>query len=372
VAELIATSVVPSVAPDSRSPGAIAAEFRRRLGNGARLLPVGTARRRPRSLLRLGYTPRHRIDLFDTTYYLTHPRQNPDIRFFVAYVIPDAGARTRGEIHPRIFYKDLSLVWRSASHFVRSAHENWIGKGEAKIEIVDGEEMLTSAEETTDLPLEIQTALEELNRSVRRVPHDDEAVALILRRGGNDRIEPYADFTRPRERARANPSNLIHGGRPIARFTRRNDPTSLRFVAGFEPDFGAGILEVAASRSSLYGGPLGRYRILSTNQKVQYLFVSGPNHTWLAPPQATTTEISSYGVRTIDALVPDDLCIPGFEYHFLDDSEDPPVFVSQIPPGFAGAPSAHDPRRCDATPWLHKLPVVREFRRRIGRRRTRG
>jgi len=368
VTEPIATSVVPSVSPDSRSPAAIAGEFRRWLTDGARLLPVGTARRRPRTLLHLGYTPRHRIDLFDTTYYLTNPRQNPDIRFFVAYVVPDARARSRGEIHPRIFYKDLSLVWRSASHFVRSENENWIGKGEARTEIIDGEEMLTSAEETTDLPLEIQTALEELNRAPRRVPYDDRAVGLILRRGGDDRIAPYADFTGPRKRARANPRNLIHDGRPIARFTRRNDPSSLRFAASFDPDFRSGVLEVAATRSSLYGGPLERYRILSKNRKVQYLVITGPHHTWVVPPQATTTEISSYGVRTIDAQVPDDLCIPGYEYHFLDDSEDPPVFVSQIPPGFAGTPSVHDPRRCDASAWLDRLTVVREFHRRLGKK----
>ena len=38
----------------------------------------------------------------------------------------------------------------------------------------------------------------------------------------------------------------------------------------------------------------------------------------------------------IDVLGDDDLCIPGYEYHFLDDSEDPPVMFSQIPEGFAG------------------------------------
>jgi hypothetical protein len=365
VVDTIPTSVVPSVMHDGRSQSAISAEFRKWLGAGARLLPVGSARRRPRSLLGLGYTPRHRLDLFDTTFYLTNPRQNPDIRFFVAYVVPDARARARGEIHPRIFYKDLSLVWRSASHYVRSENENWIGKGEAKIVIVDGQEVLTSAEETTDLPLEIQTALEILNRAVRRVPRDERAVGLVLRRGGDDRIAPFRDFTGPRERARANRRNLIHGGRPIARFTRQNDPTSLRFVSGFQPDFTRGILESTQSKSSLYGGPLGRYRILSGNRKVQYLFIAGPKHAWVSPPQATTTEISSYGVRTIDALAPEDMCIPGFEYHFWDGASDPPEFVSQIPPGYAGEPSVHDPRRCDASPWLDRLPVIREFRRKV-------
>jgi len=104
---------------------------------------------------------------------------------------------------------------------------------------------------------------------------------------------------------------------------------------------------------------------------VQYLFFAGPRQVWLAPPQATTTELSSYGVRTHDVLVPEDLCVPGYEYHYLDCNEDPPLLVSQIPPGFVGAPSARDPSRSDASPWLERLPVIRAFRREVlGRRRT--
>lgn len=104
---------------------------------------------------------------------------------------------------------------------------------------------------------------------------------------------------------------------------------------------------------------------------MQYLFFAGPRQVWLAPPQATTTELSSYGVRTHDVLVPEDLCVPGYEYHYLDCNEDPPLLVSQIPPGFVGAPSARDPSRSDASPWLERLPVIRAFRREVlGRRRT--
>ena len=54
------------------------------------------------------------------------------------------------------------------------------------------------------------------------------------------------------------------------------------------------------------------------------------------PPQALTTELSSFGVRTIDVEAADDLCVPAMEYHYLDDWEDPPVLYSQIPAGFAG------------------------------------
>ena len=97
---------------------------------------------------------------------------------------------------------------------------------------------------------------------------------------------------------------------------------------------------------------------------MQYLFFASPLHVWLANPQATTTELSSYGVRTIDVAVDDDLCVPGMEYHYLE-SEDPPVFVSQIPEGFAGEPSPIDPWRADASAWLDRLPVVRAFRRQV-------
>jgi hypothetical protein len=57
--------------------------------------------------------------------------------------------------------------------------------------------------------------------------------------------------------------------------------------------------------------------------------------------------------------------IPGYEYHFDDDSLDPPVPYSQIPPGFAGALSEVDPSRADASAWLDQLPVVREFRKQV-------
>jgi hypothetical protein len=126
-----------------------------------------------------------------------------------------------------------------------------------------------------------------------------------------------------------------------------------------------GILEISSSVSKLYGGRLRRFRILSRNQKIQYLFIAGPRVVWIIPPQATTIEIMSFGVRTIDVAVDEALCIPGFEYHFIDESEDPPVLFSQIPEGFVGESSPFDPSRSDASPWLDRLPLIREFRRRV-------
>ena len=362
----IPTRIAPSVRPTPVSSRQVAREFHALVSAGAQIRPAGAAKTRPRRLFAMGYTPKHKLELFDATFYLTNPRQNPDIRFFVAYV--RLGPRHTEPLSPRIFYNDVSLIWRSASHFARSDHENWIGKGEVVAEIENGKEVFYSAEETTDLPLELQPALEDLNRAARRIPRDERAVALVLRRGHDQRVSAYRDFTDPKRRARADPRNRINGGRDVAWFTRPGDPASLRFAPGFSPDFSHGVLEQTRSRSKLYGGALRRFRILSQNRKIQYLFFAGPRHVWLAPPQATTTELTSYGVRSIDVRSHKDLSIPGYEYHYLDDYDDPPVFVSQIPCGFAGPPSQVDPSRADASAWLDRLSVIREFRRAVLRR----
>ncbi len=155
-------------------------------------------------------------------------------------------------------------------------------------------------------------------------------------------------------------ANRIHGGRAVAWFERRNDPTSLRFAPGFAPDF-ARVVEVSRSASRMYGGPIRKLRILSKNRKIQYQFVAGPHHVWIIPAQTLTTELSSYGVRTVDVIADEDVFVPGYEYHYLDHG----ALYSQIPKGFAGPASEVDPTRADASPWLERLPVIREFRRRI-------
>jgi hypothetical protein len=318
-------------------------------------------------LLKFGYAPRFKLELFATRYYLSGVRQNPDLRFFVAYVLPP-GMR-RPTLHARIFYKDVSLIWRSASHVVRSEHENWVGKGDVTVSRDGGYETITSAEETTDLPLELQAAFDTLSRVQDRVPTDRLAVERVLRNGPDDRIRPYHDFSEPRRRAASNPRNLVHGGKRIAWFTRKGDPATLRFAKGYAPDFIHGVIECTPSESKMYHGLLQRYRIVSANRRVQYLFFAGPRHVWIIPPQATTTEIMSFGVRTIGVSLDDDLCVPGYEYHYLDDSIDPPELVSQIPPGYVGPPSDVDPARADASAWLDALPVIQDFRRVVLKRK---
>ena len=355
----IPRQVVPSARPAPLSPRAVEAEFRRRLDAGAELVCAGALAARPERLLGYGYVPRQRLSLFDTTFYLSRPRQNEDIRYFVGYVAQRSPAGER--IHARLFYKDVSLVWRAASHHVRTERENWIGKGDVRVIRVGGDELEVSHESTTDLPLELQDALEQLNATARRVPHDVRAIDRVLRRAPEQRFQAYRDFIEPRRRAKTNPRNRVNGGRPVAWFARSGDPASLRFARGFEPDFGRGVLEASTSKSSLYGGVLRRFRILSRNREIQYLFLAGPRHAWIVPPQATTCELSSYGVRTVDVEVDDDLCVPGWEYH--GGADEGLAGLDQIPAGFAGERNPRDPSRADASPWLDRLPVIRQFRR---------
>ena len=147
----------------------------------------------------------------------------------------------------------------------------------------------------------------------------------------------------------------------MARFLRAGDPASLRFARGFEPDFARGVLEEGRSASRFFGGELLKFRILSTNRRIQYQFAASPAYAWVNPPQTLTTELSSYGVRTLDVLADEDLFLPAYEYHEPGHS--------QIPEGYAGPPHPDDPDRADTTSWLEALPVIREFRSKVLRKR---
>jgi len=361
----IPCAVIPDVTPSELAPAEIQRRLRDLVAAGAVVKAAGLARKDPSRLMRGRYAATSLIELFDTRFYLTDYFQTPQLRFFVAYLVQPPGRGGRVTIYPRIIYKDGSLIWRTASHMVSSDYDFWVGKGDVRTWRVGDEEYFESVESTTDIPFEMQSALETVARKTLKIRRERAALDLVLRNAPASRVVAYSDFTAPRRRAAANRRNLVNAGRTVARFRDKKDPSSLEIVPGFEPDFTRGIVEKTSSTSVLYGGKLERFRILSVNRKIQYLFFAGPLQVWIIPPQATTTELSSFGVRTIDVVIDDDMCVPGYEYHYLDDTEDPPVFYSQIPAGFAGPAGPHDPDRADASPWLDKMPVIQEFRRRV-------
>src|SRR4029453_6146101 len=139
--------------------------------------------------------PRSAPPLFDVRFSLADLREDENFRFFVAYVRQGASR----DLFPRMFCKDSSLVWRCAPHVISPPGVHWIGKGDVKR--IGATEY--SAEETTNLPYEMQASLDELSRRAERVPWDPRALRCILRRAPVGRFEAYADFIAPRRRAMA-------------------------------------------------------------------------------------------------------------------------------------------------------------------------
>jgi hypothetical protein len=144
-ARVLETRLVTGVEPCQQTPRQIEREFRALLAGGCRIRPAGSARSRPESLLAAGYVPRHAVALFDARFYLADLREDENFRFFVAYV--RLGSAT--DLFPRLFYKDSSLVWRCATHFISAPGVHWIGKGDLKLVGVADGETEDSAEETT-------------------------------------------------------------------------------------------------------------------------------------------------------------------------------------------------------------------------------
>ncbi|MGB5256831.1 MAG: hypothetical protein WBN44_06220 [Woeseiaceae bacterium] len=359
----IPVETIRNVSPGTDTPRQTAKQFQRLLDSGHRLRVDGQAKSNPEQLLKIGYTPKHRIELFGTTFFLCNQRDAEGLKVMPAYVLPAASERGRkSSIHARVFYKDSSLVWRSASHYINTADAHWIGKGAVRWVNKRGERGWNTAEETTNLPLEIQAALDEVSQRGPRKHNDGRILSLVLRNAPTSRIHPYQDFEGPRERAMRVRANQINGNRPIAWFADDNDPRTLQFESGFEPDFNA-VVDVSLSRSSMYGGKIQKYRIASKNRRVQYLFVAGLDHVWIVSPQPFTTELSSYGLRTVDAIVDEDLLIPGFEFF---DNAGTGELDDQIPAGYAGDVCPVDPDRADASPWNERMPVIRSFRRKFG------
>lgn len=353
-------ATIANVIAEEKTPRQVGSEFRHLLKLGYRLRADGQAKSDPAGLLRHGYTPKYEIGLFGTRFFLCNQRDAHGLKVIPAFVLPARRLRGTGTIFAKIFYKDSSLVWRSASHYINTSDEQWIGKGAVRWLNQRGTRGWFSAEETTNLPFEMQAALDEVSQRGPRKRNDQRILSLVLRNAPSERVAPYRDFEAPRERAMKVRANKINNNRSVAWFVD-STPESLRFEAGFEPNFDT-VIDISKSRSSMYGGEIRKYRIASRNERIQYLFVAGPQHVWIVSPQAFTVELSSYGLRTVDVIVDEDLCIPGYE--FFDNAGTGEV-DSQIPPGYAGPMCPVDPDRADASPWNERLPIIRAFRRSI-------
>lgn len=354
---IIEIAIIPNVTAVDRTPRQIGADFRRLLGSGTELRVDGRGKDDPEALLGQGYSPKYEIRLFGTRFFICNPREAHDLKLLPAWIVPPARSHRRA--YARVLYKDSSLVWRAASHYINTPDEQWIGKGAVRSIKKNGRIHYYSAEETTNLPFEIQQAVDDVSRRGPRPRADRRVLFLMLRNAPSDRIWPYQDFTGPRQRAMKVAANRINNSRPIAWFDTPGDPASLRIEPGFEPDFKAAV-DVYPSYSKAYGGDVRKFRIASKNREIQYLYITSPFHTWIVHPQTFTTELSSYGLRTVDVMADEDIAIPGYEFADNDGSGE---VDDQIPAGYAGDVCPFDPDRADASPWNHRLSIIRSFRR---------
>ncbi len=354
----IAVKINANVAAAGKSPQQVSRAFRKLLASGVALRTDGTARSDPAGLLRLGYTPKYAIELFGTRFFICNQRDAHGLKVLPAYVFSADTDSNKPVIHARVFYKDSSLVWRAASHYIDKPDDQWIGKGAVKWMDKRGRRGWFSAEETTNLPFELQEALDDVSHRGPRSRGDQRILSLVLRNAPLNRVRPYHDFEGPRVRAMSEAANRINDNRSIAWFEDDNDPASLTIEPGFEPDFGT-VIDTHNSRSSMYGGDIRKLRIASRNRKIQYLFVVAPRHVWVVHPQTFTVELSSYGLRTVDVIADEDIAIPGYEFFDNDGSGE---VDDQIPEGFAGPVCPVDPDRADASPWNERLPLIKAFR----------
>ena len=360
--------IIKNVLPKDWSEKQVGIEFKKLINKGFQLDVKGQAKGRAPDYLPRTRPPKHVVDLFGVRYFLSDICREAGFRFFVAYLVMPQNGKHLKRIYPRIFYKDSSLIWRSASHLIKTGKEHWIGKGDLKPIVEDGEINYYSAEETTNLPYEMDAALDTISRSSAEVIVDKLAQEMVLRNAPEHRVEPYADFTQPRRKAMQNPKYAINQNKKIAWFNNADKPSSLRIETGFEPDFKNGLIDTSASRSKMYGGEINKYRIASKNRQVQYLFITGLTQAWIIPPQPLDNLIISYGVRAVDAEIDDNLCIPGFEFHYLEFDDEPDSLYSQIPKGFVGPASEADPDRASASPWIEELPVMKKFRKHMNQK----
>ncbi|MEM7784649.1 MAG: hypothetical protein AAF623_14970 [Planctomycetota bacterium] len=360
----IPTAITGSVKVASKSIRAVQQDFNDLLELAGKISLASKTGHDFVDLFQLGLRPQYYFSLFDKEFFLTSVKQIPELRFFICYVVE---RKKKPRIFARIFYKDLSLCWRSASHFaIENDGAIWIGKGSVREIEEGGQSFEVSNESTTDLPFEMQDALEGLIRKIKRPRGSLEMIEMVLRRGSNRRVAPFPDFEVERKKAASDLRNLINRGLPVAWFSKQGDPKSLVFQKGYAPDFRKGLMEQTKSYSTLYGGNLERFRVLSCNHEIQFYFLKSPLFAWLLPAQALTTQLSTYGVRTIDVVADDDLFIPPYEYHHFEETESGPELYSQIPEGYVGEVCPIDELKSDASAWIESLPVIQEFRKTIG------
>lgn len=278
-------------------------------------------------LLAQGLEPKTTFECGDTKVHFSQPYSLGDNRAAcVGYV-----ENKDGGVDIRAFYRSNSQgLWRAASH---AGFNGWIGKG--------------TGEESTNLPIPLQMALHsQAGHQVKNVPEDvaNQAFYGSLPVGGNEA---------PKELQQE-----LHGPTHLGSFQMTlpdgyGVPESYRFRDTADaPNFTNAPTNIKYSFDHPIHGKVEANCFSSKGGDCSFMFYRDHSgRSWLAQMEKSNSPLTSWGTRS-DPIEHGDLAMPAVEYR------------QQIPHGYAGAQVTGS--YADASGYVHKLPVVADFRSHLG------
>ena len=274
-----------------------------------------------------GLEPKTTFECGDTKVHFSQPYTLGDNRAACVGYVEDK----QGNVNVRAFYRSNSQgLWRSASH---AGFGGWIGKGKG--------------EESTNLPIPLQMALHsQAGHQVKDVSKEvaNQAFYGSLEFAGHEAPEAL--------------QQQLHEPQHLGSFQYKlpdgyGVPESYRFAQqGDSPNFNNAPVNINYSFEHPIHGKVDANCYTSKNGDVSFMFYrDGKGRSWLAEMEKSNSPLTSWGTRA-DPIEHGDLAMPAVEYR------------QQIPHGYAGIQVTGS--YADASAYVHKLPVVAEYRKNLG------
>ena len=237
----------------------------------------------------------------------------------------------QGNVNVRAFYRSNSQgLWRSASH---AGFGGWIGKGKG--------------EESTNLPIPLQMALHsQAGQQVKAVSKEvaNQAFYGSLEFAGHEAPEALQQQLHEPQKVGSFEAKLPDG---------HGVPESYRFTnQGDTPDFSQNPADIHYTFEHPIHGKVDANCYTSKGGNLSFMFYrDSKGRSWLAEMEKSNSPLTTWGTRS-DPVEHGDLAMPAVEYR------------QQIPQGYAGIQVTGS--YADASAYVHKLPVVADYRRNLG------
>ena len=274
-----------------------------------------------------GLEPKTTFECGDTKVHFSQPYTLGDNRAACVGYVEDK----QGNVSVRAFYRSNSQgLWRSASH---AGFGGWIGKGKG--------------EESTNLPIPLQMALHsQAGHQVKDVSKEvaNQAFYGSLEFAGHEAPEALLQQLHEPQHLGGFQQNLSDG---------YGVPESFQFTnPGDAPNFNNADANLSYTFDHPIHGKVDANCYTSKNGEVSYMFYrDGKGRSWLAEMEKSNSPLTSWGTRAAP-IEHGDLGMPAVEYR------------QQIPQGYAGPQVTGS--YADASAYVHKLPVVADYRKNLG------